>query len=686
MSIGSELTYLNDTKGLIRSAIIAKGVAVPEATPFRDYADKIGDITSGGSTPSVVGSDWVWTRPSDWLALPSVTNGEEKVVILCAVFPSPQHNNVSLKFVVSAGNYVVDWGDGTSDTVAGGSQANHSYTYSSISASTECSRGYRQVIITVTPETGGAAITGLVWSQPSGYPATNAYGLIPFLDITAKGTFSTNFASDTYGFQYMGWLERIEFRPTGAITSLANGFKNCTNLRKVVISNVSNVTSLVNTFLNCTSLIDVSISDLGTISLASTFSGCFSLQSLTISTGVTDSNSMFLNCYSLREVTFTGTCTPTTTASMFSGCNALQKVSWTGFDGSVLTTTASMFDACYSLHTIEGFGGTDSSLTASTLMFRSCYSLLAAPTFTTNATDLTSMFQECRKITSLSNVTFSGSISSLASTFNGCTSLMEAPTLSIAAGCTCTATFSTCYALRSIANVTFGNRPGTCTTMFSGCYSLASVPPLSLNNPGSLANMFNNCVSLQEITLNVYTDNTGTTLSGISTASSMFSNCRSLQKLTLRAGINTPFSNFGLGSTTSALQTLDISGSVFLGGCSSFTLTSCGALTSISLPASFHANTTTVSFNSCTALQKVSGLSIAGMTSLASCFNACYCLREVNLTAAPTSTSLTTTNLFASSQSLARCVLPGIANSFSVANCSLSAAALDELYTSWPAS
>lgn len=39
-----KLAYLNDTKTAIKNAIIAKGVAMPDGTTFRQYAEKISDI------------------------------------------------------------------------------------------------------------------------------------------------------------------------------------------------------------------------------------------------------------------------------------------------------------------------------------------------------------------------------------------------------------------------------------------------------------------------------------------------------------------------------------------------------------------------------------------------------------------------------------------------------------------
>ena len=50
-TIAEQLTSLANTKTAIKDAIIAKGVQVADDTPFRNYADKIGEI-SGGGEPS----------------------------------------------------------------------------------------------------------------------------------------------------------------------------------------------------------------------------------------------------------------------------------------------------------------------------------------------------------------------------------------------------------------------------------------------------------------------------------------------------------------------------------------------------------------------------------------------------------------------------------------------------------
>ena len=49
-TIQDKLAYLEESKGLIKQAIVAKGVSVTDTDTFRSYADKISSIQSGGGT------------------------------------------------------------------------------------------------------------------------------------------------------------------------------------------------------------------------------------------------------------------------------------------------------------------------------------------------------------------------------------------------------------------------------------------------------------------------------------------------------------------------------------------------------------------------------------------------------------------------------------------------------------
>lgn len=67
MSIANKLSYLLETKELIKAAIEAKGVIVPDNATFRDYADLIASIKTGGSNQII-------TRVGDRLLMTDITD------------------------------------------------------------------------------------------------------------------------------------------------------------------------------------------------------------------------------------------------------------------------------------------------------------------------------------------------------------------------------------------------------------------------------------------------------------------------------------------------------------------------------------------------------------------------------------------------------------------------------------
>ena len=61
-----KLDYLEETKDLIKNAIESKGVSVSDTDTFRDYADKIGEISGGGSTPEEDDGEGIYYRFLDY--------------------------------------------------------------------------------------------------------------------------------------------------------------------------------------------------------------------------------------------------------------------------------------------------------------------------------------------------------------------------------------------------------------------------------------------------------------------------------------------------------------------------------------------------------------------------------------------------------------------------------------------
>lgn len=75
-----KLQYLNGTKTAIKNAIVAKGVAVPDGTTFRAYADKISSIQDVSSLPTQ-GAKTVTPTTTEQIAVASgiYTTGDVKV-------------------------------------------------------------------------------------------------------------------------------------------------------------------------------------------------------------------------------------------------------------------------------------------------------------------------------------------------------------------------------------------------------------------------------------------------------------------------------------------------------------------------------------------------------------------------------------------------------------------------------
>lgn len=67
MPISTKLNYLIDTKEQIRTAIQSKGVAVPEETTFREYTDKISQISGGGGGSSTDIPRWIDSTWSEYV-------------------------------------------------------------------------------------------------------------------------------------------------------------------------------------------------------------------------------------------------------------------------------------------------------------------------------------------------------------------------------------------------------------------------------------------------------------------------------------------------------------------------------------------------------------------------------------------------------------------------------------------
>lgn len=271
--------------------------------------------STGGGGGGGGGEATAWTRPADWLTLTDPAAGEEKFVGLHAVWPT-DGNFVALRF---NGDYTVDWGDGSSlENVTGNTSAYHEYTYSSISADTESARGYRQVIVTVTPQAGQSLTSMIMYVKHNQTGLNNSYST-GWLDMSVRLPNLTGLQIGSTGTVVLhNMLEQVKLLENGSVSSFSNTFANASSLKSVVLEDTSAVDNMSSMFNTCISLQSVPLFD---------------------TSAATNVSSMFLNCTSLQSVPLLDTSAATSFVNMFSGCKTLKAIP--ALDASNATSSSS---------------------------------------------------------------------------------------------------------------------------------------------------------------------------------------------------------------------------------------------------------------------------------------------------------------------------------------------------------
>lgn len=307
-----------------------------------------------------------WVRPADWLALPALADGDEKIAGLFAVYDGGS-NFVAFQIY---GAYTVDWGDGSAaENFSSGAIAQHNLSYSGVSSDTLSSRGYRQAIITITPQ-AGQHITNLNFGKKHDQSGLGEYRT-PWLDIAvASQNLSGMYVSSSNA--RLALMEQFRIIGTHGITSLGYVFYNCDSLETVSID-TANVTNMAYTFAYCKSLkwIDFDTRnvtnmngtffensalhfghDLNTAkveSMSSMYSACACLVGIPAydTNKVTDMSSMFSYSGGVTFFPDIDTSNVENMASMFFNNSALQAVP--ELNVAKCTNFASMFSGCPSL-------------------------------------------------------------------------------------------------------------------------------------------------------------------------------------------------------------------------------------------------------------------------------------------------------------------------------------------------
>ena len=176
-----------------------------------------GPRSSGGGGGATGG----YVRPSEWLAMTTLSNGDDKIVLLVAVWENAS-NFLSLKCSTSSGTYTIAWGDGnTSSGITSAAQSDHVLDYSGLSADTSA-YGYRQAIVTITADSGNLTVFNLNVRHGSG---TNDYSTgVLECNIASQSITDLGDMFRSQNEQKHPWIERFEYFGTCNVTDWAYAF------------------------------------------------------------------------------------------------------------------------------------------------------------------------------------------------------------------------------------------------------------------------------------------------------------------------------------------------------------------------------------------------------------------------------------------------------------------------------
>ena len=495
-----------------------------------------------------------YIRNPEYLDLPSLVDGDEKIYILVKVFEI--NNFITLK---ATGDYQVDYGDGQGvQTYTSGSQANYEIDWNNIPSSTLTGCGFRQTIITITPQSGS------VFSNFTLYNMTHPddVQVDRHLYVVDVKIASQNITNLNNSFQNSWGIEQFEYVGTAPLlTQLLSTFYIANQLKKVINIPTSNVTTFHRLFRQTPQLLEVPKFDLSSAtainemfysatqiqyiepydldneapnitSLANTFNGTNSLLNVPITSCSNITN--FTAAFTGNKFTsFDLDCTAATAVNnMFQYCSEM--VSCNATFPNNFTNTSYMFDGCNNLKEIKPFNTIN--VTNSRTMFRSTYALrdLSDDLWDfRNATNMLYMFINSGIRKSPKNLG-GGNLTYFA---QGCAKLEEwgifhLPVTNL------TRAFLSNNTLCKFPNFQ-GGVSGTTSNSFNATYNILSIPSIDLSGLTSFSQVFNAMPMLRE------SNSTGMTITHSYNATKLD-----------RAAIVNVFNNLGFSPPASASITV----------------------------------------------------------------------------------------------------------------------------------
>lgn len=462
-----------------------------------------------------------WVRNPSWLTLPTVLSTDEKFVGLVAV-----HKNENFVALTCAGNYTVDWGDGsTPENFASGVKAEHTYDYNDADlTNTDAPVTFTALTSTVNRANHGYSNGMLVRF----YEIVTTTGITEGISYYVINATSNSFqVSTTNG-------------PEGLVTLVGDGSAVLLQHKQAIVTitpqagySLSSLDlqvrhSLMGSFVAGSQWTDIALSlpncgvsglKLGAVA-ASAITNHYLLEQVTIKhTGaLTSGSALFAGCIGLKSVPLFDTALFTTVDYMFSLCQSIHEVPW--LNTSSVTNMQGMFDGCKNLRTVPVFN--TSNVTNMSFTFRDCKSLHTVPLLdTTKVTTLAEVFSGCYNLNRLPMFDTS-SVTNMTGMVVACYSLRTLPLFNTSLVSDFSYMFADCYQLDTVPMFNTSSAT-TMYGMFYGCYNLQTIPLFNTSLVTNTNSMFANCYSLREVPL--------LNLSNVTDASYMFQQCYSLETI-----------------------------------------------------------------------------------------------------------------------------------------------------------
>lgn len=512
--------------------------------------------------PYAVAEEWV--RPIDWILIPEIASGEQVIYGLIAIF----EEDINYCAVRAAGNYTVDWGDGTIENIVSLAQAEHIYDYTTVG--NDCSRGYRQALIKITPQLGQNITYIDFRRRHTSLPAVIFN--TKFLDIiinTPNVVGNNLYINSSSSPSYLRMVERVSIRETGVITSCSEMFYGCVNLlqvdtfsvggtnfgtmfggcykiQKLPMLNLSTATSISAFALSCYSLIEVPLYNTANVTSAyQLFYQCYSLEripNLNLEK-VTNLTTAFYYCYKLRGTINLNLPLASNLTQIFYYCSKIENVNL--ITSLSLTTLASVFANCFRLENVTI--SNSSNVTNVNELFTGCLNLQKLPEMDVlKVQQANSMFRNCEQFTDFSQYRFRD-LTATYYMFANCYNAKKLPDINSTAITNSTSALTFCTSLIDASNILI---KGFINGVFEGCSTLQKIGPIDCTGSTSLQQTFNNCYLLEEIELTNCDSIAGTNCTYYT-----FAQCVSLRKLTAQ-GLKVTFSVANLALDATALNNL----------------------------------------------------------------------------------------------------------------------------------